>query len=60
MFSSNEVSASTRKKAQEMGVVASQFVEDNFSEKTVLAKYQNIYDSLSLSEKSRFSTENKA
>lgn len=49
-----------RKKAQEMGVVASQFVEDNFSEKTVLAKYQNIYDSLSLSEKSRFSTENKA
>lgn len=49
-----------RKKAQEMGVVASKFVEDNFSEKTVLAKYQNIYDSLSLSEKSRFSTENKA
>ena len=35
-----------RKKAQEVGLAASQFVENNFSEKTVLATYEDVYNSL--------------
>ena len=35
-----------RKKAQALGLSASQFVENNFSEKTVLATYEDVYNSL--------------
>jgi len=49
-----------RKKAKEIGLAASQFVESNFSEKTVLATYQSIYDSLSLPKTGHFSTEYRA
>ena len=49
-----------RKKAKEIGLAASQFVESNFSEKTVLATYQSIYGSLSLPKTVHFSTEYRA
>ncbi len=41
-----------RKKAQKMGLLASRFVEDNFSEKTISTMYQSIYSSLPLAKKS--------
>ncbi len=40
-----------REKAEELGLIASKFVENNFSEKTVLAIYQSVYDSLLLVQK---------